>query len=69
MGPGMTTLARGPGGDPGARCEDLARAGVTQITLFNYTVPGLPECDRSLLNVPIRDEISPSNLNRLNSFT
>lgn len=42
MGPGMTTLARGPGGDPGARCEDLARAGVTQITLFNYTVPGPP---------------------------
>lgn len=73
MGGGAPTRAEGShvgpraGWGPGAR-GSRARPGVSQKSPCLITHSRAAECDRGLLNLPIRDEISPSNLDGLHSI-
>ena len=65
-GPGKP---RRPAGRVGARRSgEPGRPGVSQKSPCLITHSRAAECDRSLLNLPIRDEISPSNLDGLHSI-
>lgn len=60
---------RRPAGRVGARRSgEPGRPGVSQKSPCLITHSRAAECDRSLLNLPIRDEISPSNLDGLHSI-
>lgn len=73
MGGGAPTRAEGShvgpraGWGPGAR-GSRARPGVSQKSPWLITHSRAAECDRGLLNLPVRDEISPSNLDGLHSI-
>ena len=80
LGPGRGPWAEGPpsraegshvgpraGWGPGAR-GSRARPGVSQKSPCLITHSRAAECDRGLLNLPIRDEISPSNFDGLHSI-